>query len=171
MRLRVAFPYHSAHDRATASEDAGELLRLMPLPQGRVGIAVLLRGPAHPENLVGTRSCGSVKALGERRFAIRQPFTAAAIITSAHAHVRLQARSADLSANGCYIDTMNPYPEGTCVRLQLARGEKIFEIAATIRCSHSGMGMGLAFLHPTPEQESLLAEWLSQEPASYYAAS
>ena len=170
MWLQVTFPYHSAHDTLATSEDSGELLRVVPLANNRLGLAVLLRGPARPETLGSTRIHTPGRSLGERRLALRQPFTAAVTIISAHAQMRLRARTADLSANGCYVDTMNPYPQGTCLQLQLSREEKTFETTAEVRCSHPGMGMGLAFLGP-PEQDSLLATWLSQEPAGYYSAS
>src|ERR1700686_5462031 len=47
MRLRVTFPYNSAHDSVTSSEDDGEVTRIERLPDNRVGVAVQLRGPAH----------------------------------------------------------------------------------------------------------------------------
>jgi hypothetical protein len=170
MWLRFTFPYHSAHDSLNLSEDNGELARLEHLSDGRFGLAILLRGPAQAGTQARTSNHSSNKTIGERRLAVRQPFTAVAIIISAHARMRTQARCADLSENGCYIDTMNPYPEGTLVQLRLTKEEKTFETTATVRSSHSGMGMGLVFHEPAPDQMLLLADWLTNEVWGYYAA-
>jgi hypothetical protein len=170
MRLCIAFPYHSAHDDLSVSEETGELVRAELLPGGRMGLGILLRRTVHTETAVSTRSHVFGRALIERRLAVRRPFVAAADVITVDRRMRLQARSEELSANGCYIHTLNPYALGVCVRLRLIRAEKIFETAADIRSSDLGMGMGLAFLDPAPEQQSLLAVWLGHEPTSYYAA-
>jgi PilZ domain len=170
MSLRITFPFHSAHDSLTASEDTGELSRLERLPDHRFGLAILLRGPANAGAHALTRSYASGKLGRERRLAVRHSFTAAAVVISPQGQMHVQARCADLSTNGCYVDTMNPYPEGTRVHLQLKRKEQLFETAASVRSSHVGMGMGLAFHERAPEQKSLLSDWLSGESSTYYAA-
>ncbi len=169
MSLRITFPFHSAHDSLTASEDTGELSRLERLSDHRFGLAILLRGPANAGSNALTRSYAFNKPGRERRLAVRHSFTAAAVVISIHGQMHVQARCADLSTNGCYVDTMNPYPEGTRVHLQLKRQEQMFETVASVRSSHVGMGMGLAFHERAPEQKSLLSDWLSGESSTYYA--
>jgi PilZ domain len=169
MWVRITFPYHSAHDSLNSSEDSGELARVEPLRDKRFGLAVLLRGSAQAGTQAHTRTYASSRTIGERRLAVRQPFTSAAIVISAHAQMRLQARCADLSLNGCYLDSMNPYPVGTLVQLRLNKEEKTFAAVAGVRSSHPGMGMGLAFQELPPEQMLLIADWLNDELSGYYA--
>jgi hypothetical protein len=165
MRLRVTFPYNSAHDSVTASEADGEVTRTERLPDKRVGVAVELRGPAHTAGSSAGTAGPSVSrgAVGERRLASRYPFSAGAVVVDSHASMRLQARCSDLSLEGCYIDTLNPFPEGTLAHVELRRAERVFEAVARVNSSHMGMGMGLGFQELTPEQTSVLVHWLCSE--------
>ena len=102
-------------------------------------------------------------AAKERRLASRHPFSAAAVVVDPRASMRLQARCSDLSLGGCYLDTMNPFAEGTFAQLELRTAETVFEAVARVNSSHVGMGMGLGFQDLTSEQTSVLAHWLGGE--------
>jgi PilZ domain len=162
MRLRVRFPYNSAHDCITASEDDGEVTRMERLPDKRVGVAVQLRGPANTASSVACMAGNSVSggSARERRLADRHPFSAAAVIVDSHASMRLKARCSDLSLGGCYLDTINPFSGGTLAHLELRTADTVFQVVARVTFSHTGMGMGLGFQDLTPEQTSVLVNWL-----------
>jgi hypothetical protein len=55
----------------------------------------------------------------ERRRAPRFPFIASAEVLSESAGTRLAARISDISATGCYVDTINPLVGGTPVRVKI----------------------------------------------------
>lgn len=168
MRLRVTFPYDPAHDDLTASPDYGEVMRTERLPDNRVGVAVQLGKPAHPtpRAIVDTTNPAALNgAVGERRATDRQPFSAEAVVIDLYGSMRVQSRCSDLSLEGCYVDTLNPFPPGTLVRVELSTLDKVFEAIALVNSSHAGMGMGLHFQDLTPDQTSVLAHWLSSEPA------
>jgi hypothetical protein len=40
---------------------------------------------------------------------------------------RLSARTSDVSRTGCYIDTVNPVPQGSQVRARITHENEIFE--------------------------------------------
>jgi hypothetical protein len=167
MRLRVIFPYGSAHDCVAASEDDGEVTRTERLPNKLIGVAVQLRSPAHAARspVETVRPSVSRGAVAERRIAIRHLFSAeAVVVVDSHANIRLQARCSDLSLEGCYIDTLNPFPKGTISRVELRTAEIVFEAIARVNSSHVGMGMGLCFQDLTPEQTSVLVHCLTNEP-------
>lgn len=169
MQLRIVFPYTSSHDAVPASESYGEVLRLDRLPDGRLGIAVMLqKGPSVKQRVVGKAPAGLVRGAGERRATTRQPFSAEAMLVDNQSAARMQGRCSDLSVAGCYIDTINPFPEGLAVRLRLSCGQGNFETDANVCFSHNGMGMGLVFCELTPDQEMSLVEWLENggEPES-----
>ena len=63
----------------------------------------------------------------ERRSAPRYPMVLAAQVLELPRGAKLSARSSDISRTGCYIDTLNPSPVGTKVRLRLTHNEEVFE--------------------------------------------
>lgn len=63
---------------------------------------------------------------------------------------------------GCYVDTLNPFPEGSLVGLQILRDRGVFEAKAKVVYCDPNCGMGLAFIQMTREQRSVLEEWLAE---------
>ena len=96
----------------------------------------------------------------ERRDAQRYALICAAELMELGASARISARTTDLSLQGCYIDTLNPFPVGTRVRLQLTKNDQPLQFHATVTSCHMGSGMGLIFEQPTPEQSATLQSWL-----------
>lgn len=163
MRLRVMFPFNSSADTLTAWEDSAEVTRVDRLQDGRLGIAVLLGSPLHAGSLTNDQlSYSTGRKDGERRLSARHPFSATAIVTEMRAKMRMQARCSELSLVGCYVDTMNPFPEGTRIHVQLNYGDKVFEAAAMVSVCQMGMGMGIVFADLPREKKALLASWLGQ---------
>jgi hypothetical protein len=99
----------------------------------------------------------------ERRFQ-RCPFVANAEVTERSLEARrISARTSELGIGGCYIETPDPFSEGTLVQLRIFRGQGVFETKAKVVYSHSiqlSSGMGLAFKEMAPDQRSLLEDWL-----------
>ncbi len=63
----------------------------------------------------------------ERRRSSRFPFIASAEVRSENNSSRLAARVSDISAAGCYVDTINPLPHGTLVRVKIFNETQSFE--------------------------------------------
>src|SRR5260370_38500207 len=78
---------------------------------------------------------------------------------------RILARTADLSLQGCYIDTLNPFPLETRGHLQLTKNDQPLELQARVTVRHMGSGMGLMFEQLTPEQNATLLPGLEGNPA------
>jgi hypothetical protein len=168
MRLRVNFPYDPAHDDPAASHEYGEVVRTERLPDNRVGVAVQMGKPAQaarPVVIGAIKSAEFNAPVEERRATERQPFSAEAIVIDLYGSMRVQSRCSDLSLQGCYVDTLNPFPAGTLVRVELRTSEREFEAIALVNSSHSGMGMGLHFQDLRSEQTSVLTHWLTSEPS------
>ena len=96
----------------------------------------------------------------ERRRAPRFPLIASAEILAESAGTRLDARISDISATGCYVDTINPLVDGTAVRLKILTETHIFEAPATVVYSHAHLGMGLIFGEVLPNSQDVLQSWL-----------
>jgi PilZ domain len=103
----------------------------------------------------------------ERRSAPRRAMVLAAEIVDIPRSARFDARSADFSRTGCYIDMLNPISEGTEVRLRLTHHEEIFMALARIVYVSPGLGMGLAFTDVEDQHLARLDRWLSEPPKEY----
>lgn len=96
----------------------------------------------------------------ERRRSPRFPFIAAAEIHEPNNGSLLSARVSDISAMGCYVDTINPLPGGTAVRVKIFNETQSFEAAATVAYSLRNLGMGLSSGEVPPSSRDVLQEWL-----------
>jgi len=73
-----------------------------------------------------------------------------------------RARVSELSARGCYIDSINPLPKDTDVRIRISYGCSSCEFSGTVIYTHAGFGMGVVFGELTAEQRSTLDVWLDE---------
>ena len=77
------------------------------------------------------------------------------------AGARLKTRLSDLSLSGCYVDTLHPLPVGARIRLRVVRNKIILEALATVIYSEPRLRMGVSFTQLSPEQKSILENWLA----------
>jgi len=96
----------------------------------------------------------------ERRGATRYPLVLAADVIEISSGTKLHVRTADISATGCYLDTLNPVPVGSQVRLTISHHDEVVEAAGRIMYVIPGLGMGVAFQGVLPEQQARLKRWL-----------
>jgi hypothetical protein len=100
----------------------------------------------------------------ERRRDPRHSFCADAEVVEvvSGACLRMNARVADLSMGGCYLDTRNPFAPGTRTHVGIRAANNNFTCVATVKSSQPGMGMGVAFEPLTQTQTDLLHSWLDK---------
>jgi hypothetical protein len=92
----------------------------------------------------------------------RYPFIASAELLEENSGSRMSSRISDLSFGGCYVDTINPLPDGTVVHLKIFTATHSFEAPATVVYSHTHLGMGVKFGEVKPVYEEVLRLWLPQ---------
>ena len=102
----------------------------------------------------------------ERREVPRYPFVASAEQTDIDSGAKLSARVSELSLKGCYLDTLNPFPKGTQIRLVIVHGDSKFTALATVMYSQPNLGMGARFKTVEPEQLEVLRTWLAESNGS-----
>src|SRR5229473_3824901 len=172
MRVRVTSPYDPSAGTANL-EQIGEVARVHKRDDG-YGVAVaLLTGlqqtttqsanasaPAQPACMPAPAAASS--APSDRRNGTRASFIAPVEMVEMRTGSRLQARTSDLSSQGCYVDTLNPLPVGAAVRLQIHRAGMILDALANVSARHAGSGMGLVFGELTGSQKAVLETWLSE---------
>jgi hypothetical protein len=98
----------------------------------------------------------------ERREAPRHPFIASAEETDLTSGARLSARVSELSLKGCYLDTLNPFPKGTQIRLVIFHGGATFTAHAIVIYPQPNMGTGVVFSPVEPKQLEVLMKWLAE---------
>ena len=73
-----------------------------------------------------------------------------------------RSRVSELSARGCYIDTINPLPKETQVQVRIQYGPSSCEFTAKVIYTHAGFGMDLVLGELNPEQSATLGVWLEE---------
>jgi hypothetical protein len=96
----------------------------------------------------------------ERRREPRHFFTATVELLEANVQARIHARTGDLSVNGCYVDTLNPFPVESKVKVIINHNEASFTVVGTVVHAEPNMGMGISFAQVEPDQKEILLKWL-----------
>jgi hypothetical protein len=89
------------------------------------------------------------------------PFLTEAEVMEPPAGTWLKTRLSDLSLSGCYVDTLHGLPVGAQIRLRVVRNKIILEVLAIVIYSQPRLGMGVSFAQLSPEQKSILENWLA----------
>jgi PilZ domain len=98
----------------------------------------------------------------DRRDAQRLPLILAVEVTEVDSGARLSARTSDVSRTGCYVDTLNPSPSGTVVRVKFNHDGEQLDLLARIVYVSPRLGMGVRFDESiSPEQLAILDRWLA----------
>jgi hypothetical protein len=105
------------------------------------------------------KTYGKETASAERRDAQRYAFVCPVEVMDVAGTAAISARTSDLSLHGCYIDTLNPLPVGTRVRLQMNKNNQRLELRAEVTSCHPG-GMGVVFERLSPVQQGTVVRWL-----------
>src|ERR1700682_4066577 len=79
----------------------------------------------------------------------------------------VRAQLAELSSRGCYIDSLEPIPVRTKLRLRIHDGMSTCELRGKVLYIHSGggfgiFGMGVLFEEMSTEQQSAIGAWLRE---------
>jgi hypothetical protein len=75
---------------------------------------------------------------------------------------QLAAHTEDLSAFGCFVETLDPFPAGTKVRLRITHAGANLIAQGTVAYSRNNGGMGIAFTSIEPSGLSILDAWLDR---------
>ena len=97
----------------------------------------------------------------ERRRSARYQFIADTEITEITSNKRLGARSSDLSMGGCFLDMLNPPPEGTRIRVTVRHASASFTALGRVVFVFPNVGMGVVFTNVEEDQLAVLRKWLA----------
>jgi hypothetical protein len=105
---------------------------------------------------------GAAVAEQDRRSAPRIMLVASVEAEEVTNGISLSARTSDVSVHGCYLDTINPLPPGTRIRVHLTKGYETFHSLGVVVYAHQGMGMGVAFMEISPEARQIVQGWIAE---------
>jgi len=97
----------------------------------------------------------------ERRHAPRYPFIAEAEVTEISSDTKLVAKTSDLSIGGCFLDMLNPSPQGTDVRVSISHEGATFTGRGSVVFVLPNMGMGVVFTSLEHDQQAILQKWIA----------
>jgi hypothetical protein len=97
----------------------------------------------------------------ERRQAPRYPFIAEAVVTEISSDTKLIAKTGDLSIGGCFLDMLNPTPQGTQVRVRISHDGATFTALGSVAFILPNMGMGVTFTSIEQDQQAILQKWIA----------
>jgi len=97
----------------------------------------------------------------ERRRAPRYPIIADAEVTEIASETKLAAKTSDLSVGGCFLDTLNPSPEGTDIAVRISHADTSFTARGRVVFVFPNMGMGVMFTDVPASQQAILEKWLT----------
>jgi hypothetical protein len=98
----------------------------------------------------------------ERRRSERMSLSLAAELIETQAGARISGRMSDCCMFGCFVDTINTFPDRTPVRVRVRKSGEIFEAEAVVAYSQMRLGMGLAFTYIPQEGRRMLESWIAR---------
>ena len=100
--------------------------------------------------------------MNDRRDSKRVPLILAVEVVEVQSGTKLSARTSDVSLTGCYVDTLNPTPTGTEVRVKFNHNGRELDLLGRIVYVSPRLGMGVRFDESiSSEHLAILGRWLS----------
>ena len=117
--------------------------------------------------------------MAQASYAVRRAYPRFKVFADAEVNMRdgtsVLGQLSELSARGCYIDTLEPIPIGTQFHLRICDGMSFScELQGRVIYMHSGSGLGIfgigvLFGEMTVDQYSVIDMWLREVARSYSA--
>lgn len=101
-------------------------------------------------------------SIRDRRFCIRYPFAADALVMDLETGSRTEGITSDLSLGGIFVCTSKPLPSNTRVRITLTRKDQKVEALGMVRIVKPRIGMGIEFLDVEQPHYTMLCRWVEQ---------
>ena len=94
--------------------------------------------------------------------ASRYSFVTSIELTDVRSETYITERTSDLSLFGCHVDTQNPFPQGTKVKIRIAHRSANFEALGRVAHVRPNAGMGIVFTSIDPNDQLVLEKWIAE---------
>jgi len=98
----------------------------------------------------------------ERRRARRYQFVADADVLDVESGAHWKTKTGDLSIGGCFVNSRNPIPEGTDLRVTISYAGRDFTAQGRVVFAFPKLGMGLMFTEVSANELPTLVAWLTE---------
>lgn len=126
-------------------------------PAGESSPGTQTGGPSNYQSAAGQPSYPGA----EKRRSPRYKCEGSAEMRELTCDVHTWATFTDISLHGCYVEAEATYPVGTVLQMKLAANGAKVEVTGNVRVSYPYLGMGIAFVNMTDENEARLRDMLS----------
>jgi hypothetical protein len=99
--------------------------------------------------------------VAERREFCRIPFKASSLVIEANSAKIVVGPTRELSRFGCFVETKEPWPRRSRIRIIIAEGGDVFRASGVVAYVTAD-GMGIAFGIVEADNHEILAKWLSR---------
>ena len=97
-----------------------------------------------------------------RRSVPRYPFSGAAAVTEPISATRLAALVSEISAKGCYLESLDELGKNAFIQISIVRNGITFETWGRIAYVQAGIGSGVAFFETAAAQQRILDDWIAE---------
>jgi PilZ domain len=107
---------------------------------------------------------GSPTSYATQRTVPRFSVLAIAELAETPGTVCIVGRMTEVSSKGCYVNTPSTLPLHSSLRVVISRDDETFMTGGRVIYVHEGIGMGVVFVDPAPDQVEILNSWLADAP-------
>ena len=72
----------------------------------------------------------------------------------------IEGRLAEISRKACYVNTPNPFPADTLLKVFITHSGRTFTTRGKVVYEHAGFGMGIVFVDSGQDELGILNSWL-----------
>jgi hypothetical protein len=92
----------------------------------------------------------------------RYSFVTKIELTDVRLETHTEDRTSDLSLFGCYVETQNPFSQGTKLKIRIAHRGANFEAMGRVAYVRPDAGMGIVFTRIDQDDQLILEKWISE---------
>jgi len=96
----------------------------------------------------------------DRRYTIRYPFAADALLIHLETGQQVSGVTSDISLGGCFVCTSKQFPPGSRARLRLSRKSQELECLVVVRIVKPRVGLGIEFFDLEAPNDATLHAWI-----------
>jgi PilZ domain len=131
-----------------------------PVKKNQVGVKLVAEQECPWKNYLPLDGATVTISDANRRRWHRHKITLPLEIRDERINAPLRINASDVSGNGCYIESMQPLPLGTVLRVDFWLDSEHIKISAVVRTSDPGVGNGIEFTGMSNDAKKRMQDYL-----------
>ncbi len=125
----------------------------------RVGVQILKNQECPWTAVLPKKKEPSIGPRNQRRFH-RHKISFVLALYDEYSPIPQRVTATDISASGCYVETLSPYSVGASLTVELCFSTETIRTRAFVRTSYPGVGIGIEFMGLKPEEQERFQKYL-----------